>query len=121
MDPMGLTNMYVFLRKRRQRKNVAKKTLRVYFHRWYSLEVTEALCAESCAKTGEKTSKVGDTVDGRNPAPVDKWFIPLFTGFFYIPGGCLGFLPSTVCRLPSFGSSSLGFVFVGDFFQRVVL
>ena len=37
----------------------------------------------------------GDTVDGRNPAPVHRWFIPLFTGFFYIPGGA-GFLPSTV-------------------------
>ena len=24
----------------------------------------------------------GDTVDGRNPAPVHRWFIPLFTGFF---------------------------------------
>ena len=22
-----------------------------------------------------------DTVDGRNPAPVDRWFIPLFVGF----------------------------------------
>ena len=22
-----------------------------------------------------------DTVDGRNPAPVDGWFIPLFIGF----------------------------------------
>jgi hypothetical protein len=26
---------------------------------------------------GEKSH----TVDGRNPAPVDRWFIPLFTGF----------------------------------------
>jgi hypothetical protein len=25
--------------------------------------------------------KNGHTVDGRNPAPVDRWFIPLFTGF----------------------------------------
>ena len=33
--------------------------------------------------------------DGRHPAPVDSAFIPLFRG--YIPGGCLGFLPSTVC------------------------
>jgi len=23
----------------------------------------------------------GNTVDGRNPAPVDRWFIPLFIGF----------------------------------------
>ena len=39
----------------------------------------------------------GATVDGINPAtPVDRYFIPLFTGFFDIPGGCLGFLPSTV-------------------------
>ena len=32
------------------------------------------------------------TVDGRNPAPVDRYFIPLFTRFSYIPE----FLPSTV-------------------------
>jgi hypothetical protein len=24
---------------------------------------------------------VSDTVDGKNPAPVDRWFIPLFIGF----------------------------------------
>jgi hypothetical protein len=24
---------------------------------------------------------VKPTVDGRNPAPVDRWFIPLFIGF----------------------------------------
>jgi len=42
----------------------------------------------------QKTPQV--TVDGRNPAPVDGQFIPLFTGLFYIPGGCLGFLPATV-------------------------
>ena len=37
------------------------------------------------------------TVDGRNPAPVDRWFIPLFIGFQLstIQGGA-GFLPSTV-------------------------
>ena len=38
------------------------------------------------------------TVDGRNPAPVDRWFIPLFIGFQHvstIQGGA-GFLPSTV-------------------------
>ena len=35
------------------------------------------------------------TVDGRNPAPVVRYSIPWFTGFFYIPGGA-GFLPSTV-------------------------
>ena len=37
----------------------------------------------------------GDTVDGRNPAPVDMVNIPLFTAFLYIPSG-VGFLPSTV-------------------------
>ena len=36
-----------------------------------------------------------DTVDGRNPAPVDRWLIPLFKGVLYIPGGAV-FLPSTV-------------------------
>jgi hypothetical protein len=45
-------------------------------------------------------NKHGYTVDGRNPAPVDRWFIPLFLGFqpskmvqdFY------KFLPSTVSK-----------------------
>ena len=27
------------------------------------------------------TLKIKDTVDGRNPAPVDRWFVPLFIGF----------------------------------------
>ena len=27
------------------------------------------------------TTKSKDTVDGRNPAPVYRWFIPLFIGF----------------------------------------
>jgi len=35
-------------------------------------------------------------VDGRNPAPVDRWFIPLFKGGSTIQGGA-GFLPSAVC------------------------
>jgi len=37
------------------------------------------------------------TVDGRNPAPVDRQFIPLFIlqKVLYIPGGA-GFFPSTV-------------------------
>jgi hypothetical protein len=38
-------------------------------------------------------------VDGRIPAPVDRWFIPLFI-FIYrvstVQGGA-GFLPSTIC------------------------
>ena len=33
-------------------------------------------------------------VDGRNPAPVDRWFI---YKVLYIPGGA-GFLPSTVSQ-----------------------
>ncbi len=39
------------------------------------------------------------TVDGSKirRSPVDIVNIPLFTGFLYIPGGCLGFLPSTIC------------------------
>ena len=36
------------------------------------------------------------TVDGRHPAPVYRWLIPLFIGFSTIQGG-EGFLPSTVC------------------------
>ena len=37
-------------------------------------------------------------VDGRNPvdSPVDMVNIPLIYRVLYIPGGCLGFLPSTV-------------------------
>ena len=35
------------------------------------------------------------SVDGRNPAPVNSPFIPLFTGF-YTSQCCLEFLPSTV-------------------------
>ena len=34
------------------------------------------------------------TIDGRNPAPVDRWFIPLFTRFYTSQVGA-GFLPST--------------------------
>ena len=30
---------------------------------------------------GRKISVSFDTVDGRNPAPVDRWFIPLLKGF----------------------------------------
>ena len=37
----------------------------------------------------------GDTVDGRNPQPVDVVDIPVFIGFLDILGGA-GFLPSTV-------------------------
>lgn len=38
---------------------------------------------------------VYDSVGGRNPVPVDWWFIPLFYRVLYIPG-VAGFLPSTV-------------------------
>ena len=41
---------------------------------------------------------VWHTVDGRNPAPVDRWFTPLFIGFQPSKGGA-GFLPSTVCDM----------------------
>ena len=49
--------------------------------------------------------KTFDTVGGRNPAPVDKYFTPLIIyKVLYIPGGA-GFLPSTVfelfCFIPS--------------------
>ena len=37
-----------------------------------------------------------DTVDGRNPAPVDMVNIPLFTGIFYIHPKWIS-EPSTVC------------------------
>ena len=38
-----------------------------------------------------------ETVDGRNLAkPVDMVDIPIVYRLLYIPGGCLGFLPSTV-------------------------
>ena len=33
--------------------------------------------------TGDgRNPTLGHTVDGRNPAPVDRWFIPLFTRFY---------------------------------------
>ena len=39
-----------------------------------------------------------DTVDGQNPAPVEgKVVYPIIYKVLYIPGGCLGFRPSTVC------------------------
>ena len=37
---------------------------------------------------------LGDTVDGRNPAPVEVAY-PIIFRVFYIPGGCLGFLLPT--------------------------
>ena len=43
-----------------------------------------------------------DTVDGRNPAPVDRSFIhvyPFICKVLYIPGGFLGFIDFSVCRL----------------------
>ena len=50
-----------------------------------------------------KTLKVArikpDTVDGRNPAPADRWFIHVYPTIYRvstIQGGA-GFLPSTVC------------------------
>ena len=36
------------------------------------------------------------TVDGGNPAPVEVGSLSHFFPVLYIPGGCLGFLPSTV-------------------------
>jgi len=41
------------------------------------------------------SSTLIDAVDGRNPAPADRYVIPLCTGLSYIPGGA-GFQPSTV-------------------------
>ena len=39
------------------------------------------------------------TVDGWNPAPVEVGSLSHYLqGFSTIPGGCLGFLPSTVCQ-----------------------
>ena len=41
---------------------------------------------------------VWHTVDGRNPAPVDRWFTPIIYRVSTIQGGA-GFLPSTVCDM----------------------
>ena len=41
---------------------------------------------------------IPDKVDGSNPAPVDMANMPLFCMILYIPGGCLGFLPSRVLQ-----------------------
>ena len=46
-------------------------------------------------KIKRRTHFNNDTVDGRNPAPVDMIHIPLLTRFLDIPGGAR-FLPSTV-------------------------
>jgi len=43
-----------------------------------------------------KETKLFNTLDGRNPAPVDMINSPLFQGS-YITGGA-GFLPSTVAQ-----------------------
>jgi len=40
------------------------------------------------------SSTLIDAVDERNPAPADRYVIPLCTGLSYIPGGA-GFQPST--------------------------
>ena len=39
---------------------------------------------------------VNDTVDGRIPAPALYGKYPIIYKVLYIPGGCLGFFPSTV-------------------------
>jgi len=41
---------------------------------------------------------VPDTVDGKNPAPVDKWFIPLLKKGFNHPFGGAGFRWPIHCR-----------------------
>ena len=48
-----------------------------------------------CALMVVKSNKPTNTVDGQNPAPVDKQVIRLFYRVLYIPGGA-GFRPSTV-------------------------
>jgi len=40
----------------------------------------------------------GKTVDGRNPAPPRMMIYPIIDQVLTVPGGCLGFLPSTVSR-----------------------
>ena len=45
----------------------------------------------------ENVEKIEDTVDGRNPAPVEVGSLSHYLqGFSTIPGGCLGFCSSTV-------------------------
>ena len=54
---------------------------------------------KDCQRCKEKMiSFLLPTVDGSNPAPVDRWLIPSFLGFQVstIQGGA-GFLPPTVC------------------------
>ena len=43
-----------------------------------------------------------DTVDGWNPAPPRMMIIPIIYRVLTIPGGCLGFQPSTVSQFPEF-------------------
>ena len=44
----------------------------------------------------------------KNPAPVDRQCIPLFFRVSYIPGGCLGFQPSTAMVFPGFSLAASG-------------
>ena len=53
---------------------------------------------------GRATCTPSDTVHERNPAPVDRELIPLFTRFLYIPGSA-GFLPSVSPHFCSFSFS----------------
>ena len=49
-------------------------------------------------------NRVGDTVDGRNPAPLNRLFIPLFIGF--LPSQVVQDFATIHCRIPFFKKSA---------------
>ena len=63
------------------------------------------------------------TVDGRNPAPVEvgSRYPSICIGFLYIPGGCLGFLPSTVSYSDFYCKCIVGFHALGDLCQEILV
>ena len=59
------------------RGKVGMLVIMIYYCKWISLPLylkKYAICI--------RVQKEDDTVDGRNPAPVDKYFIPLFEGLY---------------------------------------
>ena len=57
-------------------------------------------CLGNPGTVRESPHQDGNTVDGTNPANQLRLVVypvyPIIYGDLYIPGGCLGFLPSTV-------------------------
>ena len=65
----------------------------------YSMPIqdTDVFSRDEMVKLWRFVTTSGKAVDARNPAPVEigSWN-PIIYGVLYMPGGCFGFLPSTV-------------------------